>query len=135
MLHVLCEPMYDLHHLCKECMVSYLMIKVFLICIVSSRWYSFLGFFLISICYLYQECYGALPLCCMPHAMLCGLSAKSQHNPGAWVLNWTILIIYFLPSLHLFFFSLFFLGGVCEPSLFSIYFQTEGKMTSAVLFR
>lgn len=38
------------------------------------------------------------PCLMLLYAMLCGLSAKSQYNPGIWVLNLTILMIFFNPS-------------------------------------
>lgn len=45
------------------------------------------------------------------YAMLCGLSAKSQYNPGTWVLNLTGLIIFcsFNPSSLSSLFTFFFL--------------------------
>lgn len=68
------------------------------------------------------------------YAMLCGLSAKSQYNPGTWVLNLTGLIIFcsFNPSSLSSLFTFFFcvcVAGAC-------YFCTERKIsTNAVLFR
>jgi len=56
------------------------------------------------------------------YAMLCGLSGKSQCNPGAWVLNLAILIIYFLTSHHLFFFFFFFHIFWWAKSIFKIFF-------------
>lgn len=66
------------------------------------------------------------------YAMLCGLPAKSQYNPGTWVLNLTGLIIFFSfnPS------SLSSLFTLCVCVAGACYFCTEREITTnAMLFR